>query len=384
MRFKMWVISGTLWAVVALANPAMPGELKPSHIASDANWLAHLDLEAGADFRIFDQLTTEGEQGEPSRLSEWFSKRYAIEPEDLDGLTVYALGGEQEHTVTLLYGQIDNEKLLDVVRRYADVSKSESGGTEFYSWTLNDEQSNAGTQRQSDDPNEPRTNSAIRASGFPRPEAAAEREDKKETNVVAAFLDEVAIFANSHGVARQAVSAIESGEGLTGSDKLRFDRDVPGKVFLNAALLNTDHASGRFRPHQTRGESSVWAVLSELDTFAVSIGETKDEKALVTVEAKAKSEHAAKDVGDILDGLRALASLSANDTADTSEFNFDSVKPDVDQQGEFLQMEWTLDIDRVAEMIGRQLEQTTPERSPVQVDDSKRPTQRAPQSNIDG
>lgn len=109
-------------------------ELNPSHIAPDANWWLHADLEAVRDTEIGKRVveTIEDKKGAQLRA---VKRMFSINPvTDLMGITLYGDGGK-DRAVAIIQGNFDRAHLEDLVAAADDYSSKKRGPFTVHSWT---------------------------------------------------------------------------------------------------------------------------------------------------------------------------------------------------------------------------------------------------------
>ena len=109
-------------------------ELNPSHIAADANWWLHADLEAVRDTEIGKRVvdTIEDKKGAQLRA---VKRMFSINPvTDLMGITLYGDGGK-DRAVAIIHGSFDRAHLEDLVAAADDYSSEKRGQFTVHSWT---------------------------------------------------------------------------------------------------------------------------------------------------------------------------------------------------------------------------------------------------------
>lgn len=128
-------------AVLSLACIGVAGAapLVPKHIAADARWFAHVDLDALRAVKPFKLYVDNLFQGRRQILLEEMFKLMGMDPrEDLTGITLYATDYDEQSSVGLFYVRsVDQQKLIAFIkRRYPDYKTAPCGARTLYCWPL--------------------------------------------------------------------------------------------------------------------------------------------------------------------------------------------------------------------------------------------------------
>jgi hypothetical protein len=319
--------------VASAVSISSANEIRPSHIHEDASWFAHLDFQAAANSEMLGELMNDTADGQKSAFSRWVESRYGVEASDLDGLTVYSSDAEGKRTISLVYGDIQQSRLLDTVKRHTDVAKEAVGEFTVYTWQVTKKDAGVNAEENAA-ANQSESNAAL------APE-----------QISAVFLDEVTVFGRGNQAVRQAASRIVADRGQAAGIEAKPDR-IPENTLLYASVREISESNSALT-QDSASRKQAWAVVDQLDQVSVAIGELSEGKAFIAIEAEAKSEDSARRVSEVFDGLRALASLSGTDSKD---LNLDYATPEVNRDGRSLQVGWKVDTKRLAKIVGNQLE----------------------------
>jgi len=257
-----------LLAVIAVAlgagTSAHAGVLDLQQIAADAQWLAHIDLDA---------VNSEGLAGKlrDAWLSHDVVKRHLRNIErvtgvdltrDLHGITFYGKRLVQNTGVVLVHVKADRDRLLGAVRSKPDYGTAQYGESVLHTWT-----ERKGTQG--------------------------------EHTLTACFHGpELVVFGRDAGEVKAAVDVL-CGESpaLPGSGS-PLDVDAPEGTIVTACVTRLAAAELPFK--------SPLVVQSEL--FWIALGEHEGD-VFGKLKLVAKSEEVAAQVQDVVNGFRAMAAL---------------------------------------------------------------------------
>jgi hypothetical protein len=361
----------TLGSALALACTAPAAILNASEfdakkVPVDSNWFMHWDFDAGSKSEIFKDLTAETSDGEPNQVYRWLEKRYGIQFEDLSGLTLYATSQPQVDNVALLFGDIDQGKMMEFLSEQESYSKVEVDGIAIHTFEVGDDfQSQDGIRRAASQLGTRRTPTTTiprttNVRGTTTTQVVGSRTTENESSetrsVSLAFLDDVAILADDKKSAITAISAIQDGKGIEQKISEQLS-DRPENTVITAMLVDLSsarEAATQINSNQLANTSkSVWAIANELDSAFLAVGQKDSEHAFVVVDAKATSKEAAQRASGVLEGLQALVAVSG---ADLDKMDFGVKAEEFSQNGEDLNIKLSIDAEQICEMMEQSLE----------------------------
>jgi hypothetical protein len=126
------------------AGPAGAGELEPSELAPDANWVVHLDQEALRSSSIGQLVLAELEKQGLTQKLDSFATVFGFHPiDDIRDVTVYGVGQDQEKAVVLADARFNQDKLVALVRMNPQHQEIPHGNTTIHRW-LQEDKDNTG------------------------------------------------------------------------------------------------------------------------------------------------------------------------------------------------------------------------------------------------
>ena len=259
----------TIVCVTVLASTSLfAGPLQKEHVSANAKWVAHLSVEdavaSGMGKYILEKANEE--EGLEGRLNA-FAKVFGFHPtQDLKSITLYAENYDPSGGVAVIQGDMDQEKLRQLLAMNKGHQESKYGDRPVHRW-------------------------------IQKPEG------KKDTGVRYGtfYSDKVVMIARSEAVLKHAIDVMDGKAANLSKAKAGFLPEAPEGTFLIAAATDLPAKTGRPDAATLRNISGGWIVA----------GQTGDEvflKASVT----ANTEENAALMQQAAMGFVALAQLNLN------------------------------------------------------------------------
>ncbi len=264
-------------SVLLAAGPALAGQLLKSQLSSDADWVAHLNLEQLVKSQLGRFIRAElDKQGLEEQL-QGFQTIFSFHPiDDIRDVTIYGKGNDREKAVALFEGSFDKDKLVALVRMNPEYREIKQADVVVHSWV----------DENKEDPNGP--DQRMYGCAY-----------KDNMVVLGAGLDAVKQAVDVlTGSAPNAAAAVFKQEILTRK----------GAFFQVAANAVNDLAD-----HQNEA-----ALLEQTDQLGVAVGEN-DGKFYVNLSLRAESEEIAQNVRKMLEGIIAFLTLAGSEHPSLAE-----------------------------------------------------------------
>lgn len=250
-----------IWAPVTLAEPA-----NANHVAADAKWYVHLDVDAAKKTVLFDQLLTAFKAQVPlDEVLNTLKTNIGVNPlTDISGITVYNNSFEKDVAAIVIYAKIDAALLNAALANNPDYKETEYKNHMLLGWTDNN--------------------------------------DQKHKNGCF-YRDGIVLMADKIDTLKWAVDVLD-GAKPAGSSLVK----APAKgTFLNAAA-----DLGRSE------DPNVSHLLSATEAATASAGET-DGKLHLAVHLTAQTPEQALQIKKILDGLAAFGQIATRELPAATE-----------------------------------------------------------------
>ena len=106
----------TIILAMFFCSELLAANLQKSIIPAEASWVIHFDLEKFAATQIGNHLLDEDDILGFGKKNSRFKKKYHIDlQEDIEGITVFGLGSDEENIVACLQGSFDRDYLLGLL-----------------------------------------------------------------------------------------------------------------------------------------------------------------------------------------------------------------------------------------------------------------------------
>ncbi|UCG55586.1 MAG: hypothetical protein JSU70_12035 [Phycisphaerales bacterium] len=320
MRRSIFIVAIT-GVVVLTARPAVSGPLLKSRVGKDANWVVHLDCEqlkrAQIGGLIREELVRIGVEEKLANFAEVFS----FHPlDDLQSVTLYGNGPDEERAVVLAEGRFDAEKLLAIVRLNPRYEEIKHGDFVLHGWLQEDKH----------------------------------KDDQTTEKMVYGCLYDKRLVVMSAGL--DAVKwALDVLAGTA--------EDAADGVFDQAALS----AEGAFFQVAANGvgemaDEEEAAVLKQTDALGLAVGEVEGDF-YADLELTADTSEVAQGISKILEGVIAFVSLSGEDRPRLAEL---AKKVELSCQGNSVRVHLGCDPRAVFELLREQWEKDREKKNGIQ------------------
>ena len=302
------------WGLVANGPSAVQAApLEASHVAADAKWLIHVDLDAAHQSKVLDNIR------EHILEHDWAKKGLAklkddlnLDPHaDLHGLTMYgnSVKPKQHAGVLIVYGKLDKDKIVGSLKSKPDFKETTEGSNTLYSWT----------EEHGKDHKHP---------------------------VVASFpKDDMVVVAADASEVKSALAVIGGGAGLPSGSPLLSELPK-GTIFqLAVAGVNSADLPDKVPP-----------IVKQFEQIHVAIGEN-DGNSFDHTKLDMASEETAQQIGKIVEGYRAFGQLMEKSMPNAPRL-IDAVK--VSTSGKTVSIDWqasTDDVIKAADFIRAQIKE---------------------------
>jgi len=263
MKTLVLATAVALIALHATAAPVVPGE-----ISHKAQWVMHMDAARMRDTALGRHFTARLETEEARRKLDAFQAMVSFDPRtDLDGVTLYGVGGGKHEGVAILHGRFDGERLAVLVRANDTYEAEEYQGHTIHNWI---------DEKRAKHHGDGRTFGCI-------------------------YGTDALLFSGSSDTLKHGLDVLDSREaGLAADALLTGLVNVDEMYFFSAAA----HIAG------LKGVSPRAAVLRNTDNAVIAIGE-KDGVMKADVEMTTLTAEAALNLSKMLDGMIGMAILNA-------------------------------------------------------------------------
>ena len=261
---RLKILVGIVALLVGVGTPASAAGLDGNQVAADAQWVVHVDLDAVKTATLAEKVQNRWLSNElvRKRLAAVKMLTGVDLAKDLHGVTFYSSRMAHDTGVVIVHANFDANRLLGVVRGKPDYNATNFDNHTLHAWT-----------ERKDTPGEHTVTGCVFG-----PELLIVGRDAAE---VKAALD---VLGGKSAV-------------LAGSDSPLAD-EVPEGAVVVASVSGLTEAGVPFKS----------PIVNQSKLFRVVLGE-RDGEVFGQLKFVAKSDEAAEQVEDILQGLRAMALL---------------------------------------------------------------------------
>lgn len=258
-------------SVLLTVVPAFGGQLLKSQVGTDADWVAHLNLEQLVKSQLGRLIRAElAKEGVEEQL-QGFQTLFSFHPiDDIRDVTIYGKGNDREKAVALFEGSFDKDKLIALVRMNPEYKEIKQGGLLVHSWV----------DENKKDPNGP---------------------DQRMYGCT--YKDNMVVLGAGLEAVKQAVDVLKGSTPNAAAGV--FKQAVltkKGAFFQVAANAVNDLAD-----HKNEA-----ALLEQTDQLGAAVGED-DGKFYVNLSLRAESEEIAQNVKQMLEGIVAFLALAGGE-----------------------------------------------------------------------
>ena len=241
-------------------RPALAGPVDAKHLAADAKWYIHLDVEAAKQTAVYAQVLDVVKAQFPLEDTVAQLKQFiGVNPlTDITGVTIYNNSFEKDVAAVLIYAKVDRALLLQAIAQNPDYKEHVYGKHTLNTWTDN--------------------NDGKSKSGCFYGDGMILMSDKLDTLKLAVDVLDGTKPAGSALVKEPAKGAF---------------------LYASADLAQSD-------------DKNVSQLLSNSEAATAFIGE-RESNLVVSVNLTAKTAQQANDIKNMLEGLKSLGRLGAGD-----------------------------------------------------------------------
>jgi hypothetical protein len=253
--------------VAALGGAALAGPLRTSHVAGEAEWILHVDVEALNESTLGEFLLDHADDLEINDIEE----ELGLDPtKDLFSVTVYGTGDpEEEAPVVILEMSSAVDELIEKLQEEEGYERLEVGGYRLHRWEQDGEIAIAHVRRADDG-------------------------------------RRLVVMSEEPGDIVEAMEVID-GERTSLARRLRRDDDLPiARNLPRSGSLVFMYAAGM--PWLANGDDPASQIVQRSDRMRFELRERGGE-ATADLTISARSESDAGNIGDVLRGLMALGEL---------------------------------------------------------------------------
>jgi len=253
------------------AGPAWAGRLATSEISADANWIVHIDHETFLRSSMGKLVRAElNAQGMQEKMQS-FTTIFGFHPlDDVRDATLYGADGDRKKVVVLIDGQFDQDKLLALVRMNAQHAELDHDGITIHRWLH--EEKNA-------------------------------EESTSQMMYGCLYDGHLVVMSGDLDVTKRAIDAVRSRTAEAPVDLLAAVASDGDGVFFQVVGTGVGTMVG---------EKPQAALLRQTEALRLHFGETAG-KVFVRIALDAKSQEMAQSMGQMLQGMVAMATLAGQD-----------------------------------------------------------------------
>jgi hypothetical protein len=286
MKRGTWTSIGIgLVALLGMQAQALPPNAK--HIASDAKWFLHADADALRATEAFKQIRADAQAKADFNLDEWLERvklTLGFNPlTDLKGITLYATTFEEGVAAGLIYAKVDQNTLLKLILVNPHYNKEKYGDHTIHTW----------------------------------------KDEKGKLPAGCFYNEELIVIGDKAATVKEALDVL-TGKKAGGCALVK--EPPAGSVLVGAATGLQDLAN---RPGSQ--------MLKHAEAIDLSLAE-KAGKLSGAMTIKAVSPERATQMKKLAEGLKALAQLDPNQTAQVGQL-LDMLGADVDGQRVMLRID---------------------------------------------
>jgi hypothetical protein len=292
----MRIVGIALAAVLGLAvvGRAEPVELK--QVATDAKWLAHVDVDAMRESVVVQKAYHKCMEMHKDAQKHFDKVRETLGldlKKDLHGITIYGKDLDKHHGVLIVHADVNQKLLLEKAEKAADHKVAKYGSYEIHSWT---------------------------------------HKHGKESHTAYGvfFKPNVLVFAGCEEAIHGALDVLDGkSPGITDEKSPLAGRLAPGASLIVRALAV--------------GPQVKCPVLKDADSFRITLGENKGES-FYRARLVMKSAEAAEQVKAVVEGFKAMVGLARGSDAETMKL-VNAVK--VTTQEKTVRIAWSAPAEEV-------------------------------------
>jgi Spy/CpxP family protein refolding chaperone len=288
--------AGLGWTASARAEP-----LDPAQVSAEAKWLAHLDVDAMRASTVVQRAWKKGLETCPGAQADLDKLRAKIGLEiskDVHGLTAYGMEPGKHTGVLIIHAKFDQKFLLDKAEKAPDHKVTKFESYDLHSWT-------------------------------------AKHHGHSRTVWGAFYKPDCLVFASGVDELKGALDVLEG--KLPGADDSPLKGDIkPGTTFLLRATGLSEAAA-----------ECKCQVAKYIRAVRVSTGENEGES-FFSARVLTTSEERAGNLGDVVEGFKALAAWHVGDDARAKKL-VDALH--ITTKGKALNIKWKAPADEVWWML---------------------------------
>ncbi len=247
------------------------GTLAKNEIGADANWIVHVDHEAFLRSAIGKlvraELTAQGMEEDMQN----FATVFGFHPlDDVRDATLYGAGGDRKKAVVLIDGKFDQDKLLALVRMNAEHAEFDHGDVTIHRWLHEEKKGEESTHQM----------------------------------MYGCLCDgHLVVMSGDLDVTKRAVDAVRSPSAGAAAELLDAVTSDGNGAFFQVAGTGVGAMAG---------DEPQAALLRQTEALRLHLGETAG-KVFVRIALEAKSQEMAQSMGQMIEGLIAMATMAGQD-----------------------------------------------------------------------
>ncbi len=288
--------AGLGFVAAARAEP-----LNLAQVSGDAKWVGHLDVDALRASTVVNKAWKKGleiRKDAQARLDKLREKIGMDITKDVHGVTAYGKEPGKETGVLIVHAKLDQKFLLDKAEKAPDHKVEKFGAYDLHSWT-------------------------------------AKHHGKTRTVWGAFYKSDRLVFASGMDELKDALQVLEGKSPGAGDSPLHGDVKPGTTLLFRATGLRKFDLSKKC------------PFAKYVEAFRFSMGEN-DGKSFFSAKVVAKNEEAAEDLGEVVEGFKALADLHVGDDAKAKKL-VDALH--VTTHGKALSIHWTASANEVWNMV---------------------------------
>jgi hypothetical protein len=260
----------TLAAVIlSTAGHLIAGPIVQKYISADADWVIHADYEQFNKSHLGQAVRSELASRGIEEQFKNFKEVFSCHPiDDINNITIYGQGNDRNKAVTLIRGQFDKNKLLELVGKNPKYEQIEYHGIKIHQWN--------------------------------QQEKTAAQNTKEQTMFGCFYNNNMVVLSSGLPAIEQAVGVLEGSRASAASDFFNQMTINSANVMFQATVKNISETVGK-NPHAL--------LLRRTRQLALTIGENEN-NIIVNITLKADSKETAEYMKKILDGITAYLALT--------------------------------------------------------------------------
>jgi len=303
MRTRVAVVVGV--CVLSMVSGLFAGPLDRAKISSEANWVAHLDVQKFNESKLAGIVREElAAAGIDKKLDE-FKAIFTFHPlNDLKNITLYGRDKDKAAAVVLIQGTFDKERLDQLIQTNPYYRQKKQGAYSLHSWI--DEKKNG---------------------------------DENERQYGGFFGKDIAVIGSSAETVARGLDVL--GEKAPNARQEGSFRGI-GRLGKNAFLVASANGVGKMAE-----QSEKTMMLKNTEQSSVTVGEAEG-NLNIDVGLRATSEKTADELHQVIQGFVALLNLGSKEQPQLAEI---ASAVQLTKRNNTVGVHFEYDVDKIAKFI---------------------------------